>query len=52
MSNADDWSSSVNKDTCLLSRPKMISFAVMQCSNTEVISLYYGEAGMSIETRR
>ena len=32
MSNAEDRSSSVNKDTCLLSRPKRISFAVLGCN--------------------
>ena len=47
MSNAEDWSSSVNKDTCLLSRPKRISFAVL-----EVMSVYYGETGMQIERCR
>ena len=44
MSNAEDRSSSVNKDTYLLSRIKRISFAVLK-----VMSLYYGETGMRIE---
>ena len=44
MSNAEDRSDSVDIDTCLVSRPKRISFAVL-----EVMSLYYGEAGMRIK---
>ena len=36
MSNAEDRSSSVNKDTCRLSRPKMISSAVFG-SNVSVL---------------
>ena len=47
MSNAEDRSSSVNKDTCPLSRPKRISFHFF-----EAVSLYYGEAGMRIERCR
>ena len=45
MSNDEDRSNSVNKDTCLLSRP--ISIAVF-----EAMSLYNGEAGMQIERCR
>ena len=44
MSNAEDRSSSFNKDTCPLSRHKRISIA-----DTEVMSQYYDEAGMRIE---
>ena len=47
MSNAEDRSSSVNKDTCILSRPKSILLQFL-----EVISLYYGVAGMPIERCR
>ena len=47
MSNAEDRSSSVNKDTCLLSRPKKISFAVLR-SNVSVPC----EAGVQIERCR
>ena len=39
VSNAEDRSNSFNKDTCLLLRPKRISFAFL-----EAMSLYYGEA--------
>ena len=47
MSNAEERSSSVNDDTCLLSRHKRISFAII-----EVMSLYYGEGDMPIERCR
>ena len=43
MSNAEGRSSSVNKDTCPLSRPKKISFVAFRSS------LYYGQTGMWIE---
>ena len=32
MSNADDRSSSVNKDACILSRTKRVSSAVLGCN--------------------
>ena len=38
MSNAEDRSHSVNKDTCILSIPKRISFAVLR-SNVSVLRL-------------
>ena len=47
MSNAENMSSSVNKDTCLCQDIKGYHLQLL-----EVMSKYYGEAGMQIERCR
>ena len=45
MSNAEDRSSSVNKDTCLSSRPKRMSFAVLRSNVCTMVRPVCGLTG-------